>query len=290
MSMHPDLLFSYHGYLFCSEDSLDWLCHRLKQIRSDVGCEEDKRIHFKELRSGCSGSTRTKTAVGWAKFFVNDMYGKAWFNLLGINLQNVDYDFFGPPADGGARDYRIYNRFFEMGLYSACRFFFDQSTDLVEILDIFSEARSLTSSDPFLIHAADKIGRRRSNITMNCTKVTLVAGDIRKERDFPEYVDIINLVDVLIGGCSQVFDYSSRSKTGCEEVAKILVPICERFTTTPYNPKSRYFKKYSATFFPKKRITFTDIMRIGESPPPDQFYHCRQLMFCQHNQGRFPGL
>lgn len=279
----------YHGYLFCSEDSIDWLHARLLEIRSNANCERDKSIHFKELRSGSSGSTRTKTAVGWAKFFVNEMYENAWFYLLGINLRNVDYDFFGPVADGGTRDYRIYNKFFEIGLYSACRFFFDVRKDLVEIVRIFSEKRDLPEDDPFLLHAPYRINKRGSNITINCTQVTPLAGGIKREGQFPEHVDVVNLVDVLVGGCSQVFDNPGR-KDGCEEVARILVPVCQFFAINPYNPRGEnrcYLKKYVASFFPKGGTTLRGLTR-GKLPPPNQFYYQRQLKFCQRDQYHFP--
>ena len=144
----------------------------------------------------------------------------------------------------------IYNRFFEIGLFSACRFFFDPAIEDVEILRIFTERRDLGGKNPFLILTPYKINKRETNIAVKSRQIIQVDGNPLKEKDNPECCDILNLVDVLIGAFSQAFDYTSKSRA-CTEVAEKLISICQRLSETPYNINSRYYKKYVMSFFPK---------------------------------------
>jgi len=77
------------------------------------------RIRFSKLTSKSTGITKTRTAVKWARMFVDELYESLWFYFFGINLSNIDYELFGPSSDGQDRDFRIYNRFFEIGLFPA---------------------------------------------------------------------------------------------------------------------------------------------------------------------------
>jgi len=117
-----------------------------------------------------------------------------WFYLFGVNLANIDYQFFGASADGQTRSYRIYNRFFEIGIFSACRYFFDTTNEVVEIQKIFSEERSLERDNPFLNYAVHKINQRESNILVKCREVIQIAGDLSREKDNPDCVDIENVL------------------------------------------------------------------------------------------------
>jgi len=232
------------------------------------------------LTSRSSGSTKTSTAVNWTKLFVNELYDNMWFYFFGINLPNIDYQFFGPSSSGQNRDFRIYNRFFEMGLFSACRFFFDSESVDVEIVQIVSEKRDLEANNPFLFHAPYRINKRESNIRVRNKEVTQVASCISKESECPEYVHVVNLVDVLTGAFSQVIDYTTM-KDGCNEVADRVFPVCRRLLKYPYNEQSRYYKKYAVSFFPKHRVSKTSIVQYDIKPPSNQFYYDRKLRLYQ---------
>ena len=97
--------------------------------------------------------------------------------LFLINLKNIDYQFFGTSSNGQGRHLRIYNRFFEIGLFSACRFFFDSAIEDIEILWIFSERRDLGGTNPFLILTPYKINQRKTNIVVKSRQIIPVDGN-----------------------------------------------------------------------------------------------------------------
>jgi len=270
----------YHSFILCKCQDFPVLHNDLTKAKDEASCRKDKRIHFSKLTSGSNGSHRTKTAVKWVELFKDEIYVYTWFYLFGINTSRVDYEFFGSHSDGGRRDYRIYNRFFEIGLFSACRYFFDAARQKVEISRIISERRDLKKDDPFLSYAPYKVNRKGSNVTIKSKCIIPVAGDLSREHDYPEYVDAINFVDVLMGAFCQCLDYTSQ-KNGCMEVASKIYPLCNKLSEKPYNKNSRYYKRCAMSFFPKKLHSKSEIMSCGIIPPHDQFYVRRQLRLLQ---------
>lgn len=270
----------YHSFVLCQPDFFPLLQNELLHAKNGAGCSQYKRIHFSDLRSGSQTSSKTGTAVIWAKLLVDKLYRDIWFYFFGVNKRNLDYEFFGPSSDGRDRDYRIYNTFFQIGLFSACRYFFDTVNEEVEILKIFSEERSLPADDPFLVHAPYKINKRESNVIVKCKQVIQVAGDFSREKNYPECVDILNFVDVIMGGFSQAIDCTGKAK-GCIEVAERLFPLCQRLSENPYNINSRYYKRCLVSFFPKYRQSKSKTIRYGIQPPEDVFYTKRPLRLYQ---------
>jgi hypothetical protein len=270
----------YHGFVLSEVGKFSLLKDKLINAKNECRCSIDKRIRFSKLTSKSTGSSKTRTAVKWARMFADELYDSLRFYFFGINLSNIDYDFFGPSADGQDRDFRIYNGFFEIGLFSACRFFFDSETEDVDIVQIFSEKRDLEKDNPFLIHAPYKINKRESNVRVKSKQVIQVASTLPREIQYPEYVHVINFVDVLTGAFSQVIDYTT-TKTGCTEVADKVFPICLRLSQNPFNKNSRYYKKYAMSFFPRRPVSKSSMMRYGIRPPLDQFYWNRVLHLYQ---------
>lgn len=269
----------YHGYIICDLHSVALLSQYLSRAKNDAGCDAKKRIHFSELRSNSLISSRTRTASAWAKLYVKELYQYVNFYLFGINTGNLDYNQFGPPSDGQLRDHRIYNTFFHIGLFSACRYFFDVDSDNVEVVHICSEDRNISVDDPFRVHSPFKINTRGSNVSVKCSQITSVASDPQRELEYPEHVDIINFVDVILGGFSQIIDATSATSKGCNEVAEYLYPLCRRLTQNPYNKNSRYYKRCALSFFPKQNLCRTNTS--ASTLPEDLFYYKRNLRLYQ---------
>jgi len=211
----------YHGFILCEVQKCSMLVCDLVDKKNEAECPVGDRIRFVKLTSKSAGSPSTKTVVKWAELFRDKCYMNMWFYLLGINLANINYDAFGPKSNGQDRIFRIYNRFFEMGLYSACRWFFNPDTMDVEIENMFSEDRSLEKDNPFTFYAPYKINKKESNIKVKNKHITQISSTPSKERNYPDYVHVLNLVDILVGSFSEVFDYSS-TQDGCVEVAEKL--------------------------------------------------------------------
>jgi hypothetical protein len=211
---------------------------------------------------------------------VKRLYEYIWFYLLGIDLTKIDYALYRFSGGTQGKNFSIYNRFFEIGLFSACRYFFDYRAERIEILDIFSEERTLESSDPFLTYIPYKVNQREGNVEVKCRQITQVSGDPLRERVHPEYVNTLNFVDVILGAFSQSMDWTS-SQSGCKEIAQTVYPVCWRLSEKPYNKNSKYYKRYAMSFFPKARHSRSRVMRYGVRPPEQQFYARRDLRLFQ---------
>lgn len=263
----------YHGYLIVPVGLVHQMSRRLQGCRETALCPK-KRIHFAHLTAHSSTSTRTDTAARWARYYRDELYRFGFFSILGIDLRNIDWSRFGSPGDPRSqKEHRVYNRFFEMGLYGALRFFYP-AEHLVIVEEIFSERRDLEDSDPFVHYAPYRIGCRESNITVVTPKANLVAGDVARETAFPELVDCVQFVDIIIGAHSHNLDAIAHSKTGCDEVADIILPVTKRLTESPFNPNSRYWKRYSMSFFPKERV---DVSHFDIWPWMSLFYQGRPV-------------
>lgn len=263
----------YHGYLIVPVGLVHQVLARLQQCRQTASCRA-KRIHFAHLTAHSSTSTRTDTAARWARYYRDEFYRFGLFSMVGIDLANIDWYRFGSPGDlRSEKEHRAYNRFFEMGLYGALRFFYPADHPVI-VEAIFSEKRDLEDSDPFVHYAPYRIGWRESNIIVVAPEVKLIAGDLPRETAFPELVDCIQFVDIIIGSHSHNLDAIAHSKTGCDEVADVILPLTTRLTESPFNPNSRYWKRYSMSFFPKERL---DVSRFEIWPWMSLFYHDRPV-------------
>jgi len=263
----------YHGYLIVPVGLVHQVLARLQECRQTASCH-GKRIHFAHLTAHSSTSTRTRTAVNWARYYRDELYRFAFFSILGIDLRKIDWSRFGGPDDPRSqKEHRLYNRFFEMGLYGALRFFYP-AEHLVIVKEVFSERRDLEDGDPFLHYAPYRIDWRESNIVVVSPEVRLIAGDVARESTFPEFVDCMQLVDIIIGSHSHNLDAIAHSKTGCDEVADIVLPLTRRLTESPFNPNSRYWKRYSMSFFPQERV---DTSRFEMWPWMSLFFHDRPV-------------
>jgi len=270
----------YHGFILCKVEKLSVLINDLVDKKNEAKCPIGDRIHFTEFTSKSTGSPSTKTGVKWAKLFQDTCYINMWFYLLGINLAHINYDAFGPKSDGRDRHFRIYNKFFEMGLFSACRWFFNKDVEDVEITNIFAEKRSPEKHNPFTFYAPYKINQREANIGVKTKRITQISSTPSKERNYPDYVHVLNLADILVGSFSEVFDYTSR-QDGCVEVAGKVYDICDKLSKNPFNAKSRYYKRYAMSFFPKRKLELSEIIQSESSQLNNQFYHKRQLCLNQ---------
>ncbi len=53
----------YHGYILCEPENMCSLQDQLKRMKSKAKCGSDKRIHFSDITSHSTGSSRTRTAI-----------------------------------------------------------------------------------------------------------------------------------------------------------------------------------------------------------------------------------
>ncbi len=274
----------YHGFLFIPINFKKLLLERLAKERAESTWK--KEIHFSELKD-----TRTMNdlAVRWINLFCS-LYNNTYFYLLGVNYNNLAKDLWNKRR---TRDFKIYNRFFQIGLYGAIKWFFLNTTasfQKVVVEKIFSDAKSRMSHDKFHWQPISEINIKSfiedEPIVFNCSKVIEVDSNHENEIKHRDESHLIQYVDLIIGGFSQVFDNTS-VHNGKQQVAKLLVNNRLPNEIIGYNHshfKSVYYKKYAVSFFPKEKLSQNVIMSRNIFRQKNRFYNERTLAFCNKNQ------
>ncbi len=205
----------YHGFLFVPIDYEDQFLKSLEDERKK--CRWEKEIHFADLKN-----TRTMNdlAVNWIKLFCCYHYKSTYFYLFGVDYTKLAKQLW---VDHKSRDYKIYNRFFQIGLYGAIKWFFLNRTanfQKVTIENIFSDAKNRTPQDKFHSKPISEIefkGKTKGeHITFNCSEVVEVDSDHLIEKTYKKESHIIQYVDLIIGGFSQILDATSKHEGKCK--------------------------------------------------------------------------
>lgn len=273
----------YHGFFVVPANAVSEVRETLHNLR-----KTGKEIRFSKLNASASTSTRTATALEWARYYKDTLYLIAHYYILGVDLNKIDIDKFGGPSDSRSeKERRLYNRFFEIGLYGGMRFFYPEDQHIV-VEGIFADKRLLQENDPFRHLPIYKINRRESNIEVLSQDIILVSSDPEEEQEHSEMVDFIDFADVILGAHSHNLDASSQSKTGCDEVADVIMEITEKLTQRPFNKNSHYWKRYAMSFFPKIRIAESALW--PNSPSINLFYHNRKIKRHYRRQMALPFL
>jgi hypothetical protein len=277
----------YHGMLFVPSILEEWLIGELIKLREGY----DGFLHFVDLRNPSATTSegrKTLVAKKWAKFFLNDTnhsrevihHNNFCALVFGINLEKLNHDCFGENADGN-----IFNRFFRTSLLSGIRHFYSTDFEVVHVQRVFHGTSELSAANPLRWHPMWRIEQEADgNIVFQQPQLTLLAADHRQEKSRPKQSQLIQFTDLFLGSFSQCLDCSSSSR-GCIEVARELQPVIERLTSNPFNKNSRYYRKYSASFFPSHRLTLEDLGT--QERHRSKIYTARRLKIVDLNQ---PGL
>lgn len=263
----------YHGFVIVERAGWQLFAQLLARCRAETGCA--KPVHFVELTGRSTQSSRTRLAVAWAEAWETGLLTHARFFLLGVDSRQIDHERFGgDDSTRSDRDMRIYNRFFEMGLFTGLRWFFAR-TDEVQVCRVFSEERNLRTDDPFQVLPPRKINRRESNIDIISDEVEMLPGKAAPGQFAASWLDAIQLADVTLGAFATILD-NPTGKNGCCEVASSLLPRVRKLNSQPINRRSRAWKRMAMRFFPSPGRTG------GLVDAPDEqgrMYEKRHLLF-----------
>ncbi len=277
----------YHGFLFVPIGFKKQLIDTLEKERAASTWE--KEIRFSNLKD-----TRTMNdlAIRWANLFCNSLHNSTYFYLLGVNYTNLAKDLWNTKT----KDFKIYNRFFQIGLYGAIKWFFlNQNAGFkkVVIQNIFSDTKSRTPQDKFHSQPIAEINFKAViqgepiAFTFKSLEITEVDSNHDDEAKYKDESHIIQYVDLTIGGISQVLDNTSNHEGKCK-VAEILVNAdLPKVIMGGRKFKSIYYKKYAASFFPKNKLAKKEIINKSIFTQKNQFYDERILTFCNKDQLNF---
>lgn len=274
----------YHCFLFVPIDFEN-------QLSAMLGKERKASTWEKEIRFSILRDTRTMNdlAIRWIKLFCSSLYDNTYLYFLGVNYDSLTKDLWNTQT----RDFKIYNRFFQIGLYGAIKWFFlNQSAGFQKVIiqNIFSDAKSRTPEDKFHFQPIEEIDFKTliksESVTFRQEKIIEVDSDHCKETTYPDRSHIIQYVDLVIGGISQVFDNTSIHE-GKRKVAETLVYYSIPKEIMGYKNShfnSIYYKKYAVSFFPKDKMSKNEIESKTIFSKKHQFYNERVLTFCNERQ------
>jgi hypothetical protein len=274
----------------------EWLYHgllaipvgNLKDVLREMNLCRDSAKYYRELHfckiTDKRFSNKIKLAREWIRFFRNKFFYYGYLYFFGVCCKNINYDVFGDSKDKRSqKDFRIYNRFFEMALFSMLRFFF-KNHDKVTVSEIFSHASDRPDEDPFPHHPIYKIKKRKvKNIQIDTSRVIQISANHEEEEDYPCESHCIQFIDCIIGTIGQVLDCSS-SKKCFVELGDLMLPLAQEITNDRYNWRSDYYKRYILSFFPRKAL---DVDEIYSDPRPTMFFYNRDLKLTDIGQMDF---
>jgi len=175
----------YHAFFILNKELLEMELRKIDSIKNDNGYSG--KVRFKEIRSTSSRSFTI--AKSWIRLFYSELYRTCRYSILGVNLNNIDYDFFGTRGDRGRRG-RIFQRFFEIGLYGSLRYFFPSGR--VNVSGIFTDPKNFALGHPFYWRPIYNIRAKEifkiNKICINSDEITIL------ERN-----TFLEVTDVLIG-------------------------------------------------------------------------------------------
>lgn len=269
----------YHSLLFIPVQNEDNVLNSLNEARRMTGWERE--LHFVELDNT---KTENRLACEWIDLFGQSLFGEIYFYFFGVNYQNLEKTLW----ESRQRDFKIYNRFFQIGLYGAIGWFFLRAgVEKVSVQNIFSDKKPRKGEDRFHTQPIEEIDAKSllkgENIIFAYPKIIEVESDHEKEKDYPSKSHFIQFVDLLMGTFSQIFDNKSE-----QEGKRMVANKCLRFELPAklmrYNPNSRYYKRYAVSFFPKRKLTTKQILEGGITGEVNQFYNKREMKYTTKNQ------
>jgi hypothetical protein len=269
----------YHSFLFIPVQNEDSVLRSLNEARRGMGWERE--LHFVELDDT---ETENHLALEWIDLFARSLFEKIYFYFFGVNYQNLDKTWWSKPQ----RDFKIYNRFFQIGLYGAIKWsFLTRGFKKVSIQNIFSDKKSRKGEDRFHVQPVEEIEMesllRGENIVFAHSEIIEINSDHEKEGDYPSESHFIQFVDLIMGTFSQIFDNTSDSKGKCMAADKCL-SFALPMKLMQYNLNSRYYKKYATSFFPKQRLTKEQILKNDIRSSVNQFYNERKMGYAIRSQ------
>ncbi len=268
----------YHGLLAIPVESFENIFLKLSLLR--VCADYSRILHFCEM-TDAKYSNKINLAKEWIRYFKNEFFKSGYLYFFGVCLQNLNYDLFGDSSDRKSqKDFRVYNRFFEMALFSMLRFFF-KDYDKITITEIFSHASDRPDEDPFPYHPIYKINKREiDNIQFETDTVIQISSDHENEDQFHRESNFIQFVDCIIGAIGQVLDCSSKKECFIE-LGELMLPFVQTVIKNPYNKGSCYYKRYILSFFPKKHLNLDEIYSDQRR---NMFFYNRELKLTTRNQ------
>lgn len=230
--------------------------------------KNNKILHWTEMKN----ADEINICKRWFQYILNPEKSsdKFYCYILGLNESYLSDDEF----DADNKFNSIYNRFFRTAIEYSLKCFWGNNE--IVIKNIFHEQGQQQDHAYFSWHPIDKLQNKKNNFKFETDKIQFLS----KDHKIDEKANILQLCDCFLGaivnlihGIENPESKKSRSKN---ELLDLLLPLCQRMTKKPDNPKSSYRHKnrIMIQFFPKNKCEKGDIRRFQ-----NQFYSDRPLKY-----------
>lgn len=247
-NLHTNEVWTYICLLAVPTQKKEQLLKKLHDVRQAHNCFSE--IHGHDIEQGI----KRDTACNWMKDVVcRDRYSKClYFKIVGINHSKLNEDLFGDQTFDN-----IYNRFFRTAMLGLLHSSFDRNK-LKRVVNVFHDQANIQQHYYFPWHSIFRIDKDQGDIQFTCKDITFISSDHRKSQR--EESHLIQLADILLTGASQCLDCKSKRPNRIA-LGKAIYPLLSRMLEKPNNVNSSYgyYKKYSASFFPKKRLSLAEL-------------------------------
>lgn len=244
----------------------------------------EKGLHFKDIVK----TTRMNSlAEMWTRLFCRNSIN-TYFYLFGVNRSNVNKQLW---VDKETKHFKIYNKFFEIGLNCSMGWFFYNKVGRIQKLkinNIFSDLRSKKEADDFCYRPIKNINFKknfhRDKIEFLHNKVIEI--DSNHERsNSGQHSHAIQYVDLILGIFSQILDNTS-SHEFKHKLANILMSHSLPKDIMGYRNNhfiSKYYKRYGLSFFPKEKIDSNLFFENNSQGMKSYFFNERELLYVNDN-------
>lgn len=221
----------------------------------------DTEIHYSSIHRT---SARFMIGHSWVKDFLIERNnlgnrGLVYFNILGLNLTNMDLECFG---ENRSRDLTIYNRFFRTALKGGAKYFFAEY-DRIIVRVIYHDRGSQESHDLFPWYSGYRINLEDDDkLSVQDDEVEFVDSDHRVYSDVDGHLrnesQFVQFVDLILGSvfCC-LHDPSEREEK--KRIGLAMKPLLRRLLERPRNVNSsfNYHRKQQVSFFPVSEVPST---------------------------------
>jgi hypothetical protein len=234
---------AYIGIVLIPIEKKNDLVNALCLPRAEINCHSEIKSRDLDHRP------KRQLANAWLDILLSDQETRRiYFNILGINLSNLNYEAFG-----GSNFQTIYNRFFRTCVKSALNNCFPNCH--ITVRKVYHDAGDMQAHALFPWHVINRLSSECSDVTFLADTIEFVESDHGKPGGCRES-HLIQFIDLIMGLTSQCLDFTSH-KESVISVSSRLYGLIERMMHNHRNVNSRYghYRKYTTSFFPSQNIS-----------------------------------
>ena len=259
----------YLAILIIPKRKKEQLLEKLLAPRRRIPCDSEIKCHDLDK------TTKRWLAEKWIDIVLRDKQERSlYFDILGLNLTRLHL-----PAFGNEQFGNIYNRFFRSCVLHGINTCFPNRN--LTVLNLFHDKGDQSKHEYFPWHCIYSIEEQSKRIHFANRQIEFINSDHR-EPDGRIESNFIQLIDLLVGLSSHCLDFVSTNKSRTK-VAQKFLPLLERMMKNPLNVNSSYghARKYLISFFPKKRLSASQLLDPFERQLSG-FYQTRPLLLRDH--------